>query len=190
MTTFFTADSHFGHANILNHMPAARPFANVDDMDAALVKAWNSVVQPEDTICHLGDFSFLNVEKTAAVLNKLNGKKHWITGNHDSKLKDKSEVRHRFESVQPYLEQKFTLLDGTIQRVTMCHFPMLVWNQSHRGSWMLHGHSHGSLKLPWPMRLMDVGADTNELKPYSLLEIEQYMATQSTTIHDHHKERA
>ena len=32
---FFTADLHFGHANIIRH--CARPFASVEDMDAALL---------------------------------------------------------------------------------------------------------------------------------------------------------
>lgn len=28
----------------------------------------------------------------------------------------------------------------------MSHYAMRVWNQSHKGSWMLHGHSHGTLE--------------------------------------------
>ena len=32
---FFTADLHFGHANIIRH--CVRPFASVEEMDAALM---------------------------------------------------------------------------------------------------------------------------------------------------------
>lgn len=39
MTTFFSADTHFGHANIISH--CARPFASVKDMDEAMVTRWS-----------------------------------------------------------------------------------------------------------------------------------------------------
>ena len=32
---FFTADLHFGHANIIRH--CARPFADVEEMDLSLI---------------------------------------------------------------------------------------------------------------------------------------------------------
>lgn len=189
MGLFFTSDSHFGHANILKYELATRPFVHVDDMDEALMKGWNSTIGPNDTVYHLGDLSFLNAKRTFDIVQKLNGNIHWIPGNHDSKLVREPAIARRFKTIQPLMEEKFTLSDGTVQLAVMCHFPMLVWNRSHHGSWMLHGHSRGNLKLPWPMRLMDVGVDTNNMKPYSLLEIEQYMADKTTTLHDHHQER-
>ncbi len=35
MTTFLTADHHFGHAPIIGY--CARPFASVEEMDAAMI---------------------------------------------------------------------------------------------------------------------------------------------------------
>ncbi|HQS60044.1 MAG: hypothetical protein B7Y07_10680 [Halothiobacillus sp. 24-54-40] len=61
MTTFFTADQHFGHANILKYEADARrdergdTFASVKHMDDALVEHWNAVVAPDDTVYALGD---------------------------------------------------------------------------------------------------------------------------------------
>lgn len=54
LRTFFTSDSHFGHANIIRY--CQRPFADADEMDSALIRIWNSVVDPRDTVYHLGDF--------------------------------------------------------------------------------------------------------------------------------------
>lgn len=54
-----------------------------EEMNEALISIWNSTIQPKDTIFHLGDFSFGNVEETMAILQRLNGKIHLIQGNHD-----------------------------------------------------------------------------------------------------------
>jgi calcineurin-like phosphoesterase family protein len=46
MALFFTADTHFGDPRTINiHR---QPFANVSEMDEALVQAWNAVVGEED----------------------------------------------------------------------------------------------------------------------------------------------
>lgn len=53
--TFFTSDTHFGHANIINL--CNRPFKDVNHMNNMLVENWNSVVSDDDTVFHLGDFA-------------------------------------------------------------------------------------------------------------------------------------
>ena len=42
---FFTSDTHFYHANIINF--CKRPFANVETMNEALIENWNAVVGVE-----------------------------------------------------------------------------------------------------------------------------------------------
>jgi len=78
---YFTADTHLGHKNVIEY--STRPFINAEEMDEVLIKNWNSLVQPCDEVYHLGDFSFHKPAKTAALLNKLNGQKYLIQGNHD-----------------------------------------------------------------------------------------------------------
>lgn len=56
MATFFTADTHFNHANILEY--TNRPFLNVEEMDLEMIYRWNSVVRKNDLVFHLGDFAF------------------------------------------------------------------------------------------------------------------------------------
>jgi len=177
---FFTSDTHFGHEGIIKHV--SRPFPDSFTMDGELVRRWNSVVGPEDTVYHLGDLSFKGVSYTAHILEQLNGRIHWVLGNHDKALKNKQEIKARMSSIQPMLEVS---IEG--KHIVMCHYPMLTWNKAHYGSWMLHGHSHGTLKHPYPgMRLLDVGCDTHQLIPYSFAEVEAYMAGRQYNEVDHH----
>ena len=66
---YFTADHHFGHANIIRH--CNRPFQNVEEMDMALLSNWNASVKPQDTVYILGDLFFRNATAIAEYLQKL-----------------------------------------------------------------------------------------------------------------------
>jgi hypothetical protein len=57
---FFTSDHHFGHASIVAY--CGRPFRDVDEMNEAMVAAWNSRVTHADTVYHLGDFAWRHPE--------------------------------------------------------------------------------------------------------------------------------
>ncbi len=81
---FFIADTHFGDENILLY--ENRPYKSVDDMDFDLIEKWNSVVADEDDVYIIGDFGAVGYE--CEILNKLNGKKFLIKGNHDIQTND------------------------------------------------------------------------------------------------------
>ena len=53
MSQWFSADLHFGHANIIRYCD--RPFADVDEMNWRLVRRWNATVAPTDEVWVLGD---------------------------------------------------------------------------------------------------------------------------------------
>ena len=42
MRVFLTSDLHFGHKNIIEY--EKRPFRNVEDMNAGIIKNWNKIV--------------------------------------------------------------------------------------------------------------------------------------------------
>ncbi|HSV28042.1 MAG TPA: metallophosphoesterase family protein [Candidatus Omnitrophota bacterium] len=158
MTTFFTSDTHFGDHRVLNLY--RRPFTSVAAMDEALVAAWNATVEPDDEIWHLGDFAMPKV--AAAVLARLNGRKHLVAGNNDPEA-----VRGLpgWASVADYAELS---LDGA--RLVLCHYPFRSWNGMGKGALNLHGHSHGRMK-PLP-RQVDVGVDVWAMRPVTLAEIQ------------------
>lgn len=79
---YFIADTHFGGENIRRY--ENRPFDNAVEMDEKLIVNWNGVVTVEDTVYVLGDFSdYAEKEKDVEILQKLNGTKILVMGNHD-----------------------------------------------------------------------------------------------------------
>ena len=84
MKRFLIADTHFGHANIIQY--AKRPFRDVTHMDEMLIRSWNQVVQGEDLVYVLGDFTLSRRKDIiSALLQRLNGRKVLIMGNHDTR---------------------------------------------------------------------------------------------------------
>jgi calcineurin-like phosphoesterase family protein len=81
MTIWFTSDTHFGHARIIEL--SNRPFRDVDHMNEELVRRWNELVQPEDHVYHLGDVALGSFADSIAHIGRLNGVKTMVTGNHD-----------------------------------------------------------------------------------------------------------
>lgn len=79
MKVFFSADCHFGHANIIKY--AKRPFKNINYMNEELVKQWNKVVSSDDLVYHVGDFAFKGQGRKYEY--RLNGDIVHIKGNHD-----------------------------------------------------------------------------------------------------------
>jgi calcineurin-like phosphoesterase family protein len=160
MTVFFTADTHFGHAGARTLY--RRPFATTAAMDAALEANWNATVGVDDTVWHLGDFALrMTPDAIAALLQRLNGQKHLVTGNNDPPA---VTTLPAWRSVQTYAELE---LDGI--RLVLCHYAFRTWNGMAKGALNLHGHSHGRLK-PLP-RQVDVGVDAWDFRPTTLAAI-------------------
>lgn len=175
---WFTSDTHFNHANIIKF--CNRPYTDVQDMEDQLIDNWNSKVKNNDTIYHLGDFAFTWWKDASSVddlLAKLNGNKILLIGNHDSFQVKKSKL---WSSVHDYLEIKVSK-----QKAILSHYPFRVWNGMGHGSFMLHGHSHGSL-LDIGGKTMDVGTDCHNWHPIRFDEVCEYMQDREIKIEDHH----
>ncbi|OAD82908.1 hypothetical protein ATN89_17655 [Comamonas thiooxydans] len=192
MTDYFTADDHFGHKKAINW--ETRPFSSTEEMDSAIITDWNKRVGKSDRVFVLGDFSMLSVEETDAILSRLHGQKFLIKGNHDSSKNLKKLTG--WAGVKTYDELSFETPTGR-QKVILSHFPFLSWNRMHYGSYHLHGHCHGSLRLPEGLRgarMLDVGID-NTVKlvghfgPISLDEVRALLAGRGPCSVDQHVER-
>lgn len=157
MTIFFTSDTHFDDARRIKI--DRRPFASIDEHDAALIARWNAVVGTDDDVYHLGDFTAAKKDaRVSELLSLLNGRKHLIIGNNDPPTTIENKG---WASVAPYQEFE---IDG--RRIILCHYPFRTWHDMGKGAIDLHGHSHGRLKEA--TRQYDVGVDVFDYQPVTL----------------------
>jgi len=167
MKKFITSDLHFGHKNIMKFCPRTRErFLDVEDMAVQLILEWNAVVSAEDEVYILGDIAFLPADKAVAILKQLNGSKILIEGNHDRKLLLDATFRACFKEVHKYLD---IIHNGT--KAVLFHFPILEWDQMHRGAVHFYGHVHGNLSGLEKYRARDVGLDATGKVVVSLDEM-------------------
>lgn len=133
--TWIISDTHFGHEKCCTVFKREdgsplRPFASAEEMDEAMVQRWNERVRPADKVYHLGDV-VIN-RRYLSTLNRLNGDKVLIKGNHDIfKLEDYSE---HFRDIRSY-----HVLNGAI----LSHVPVHCDSLGRFGV-NIHGHLHAT----------------------------------------------
>ena len=168
--TYFTADIHYGHDR--EFIWKERGFNNIEEHDSCLLNNCKKL-KANDILYIVGDVSCgrNSLENALKFLNQLICKVFVVKGNHDGSLfKNKDKVNaniHFIDSV--YLDIK---VEG--QSITLCHYPMISWNRSHRGSWLFYGHVHGK-KIPIDGKMFDVYPKKDHMYPYSLDEIMDIM---------------
>ncbi len=168
--TWFTADFHFGHANIMRY--CSRPFATVDEMDHAILERLNASVKANDILYFLGDFCMGSQTRAIAYRRRIRCKKIFaVPGNHDKQAR---KLREEFAWLDHLAEVS---IHG--QPIVLCHYALRVWNRSNHGSWQLYGHSHGRLADIPNSLSMDVGVDTHHFRPWHYDEIDDLMRKKS-----------
>lgn len=172
METFFTSDTHYQHKNITGAAVSAwksgyRNFNTIPEMNDALVAGINDMVGEDDVLYHLGDWSFGGHQFVDEFRHRIKCKNiHLILGNHDGHIKGiHSDKRKLFASVHDRLELMYHGYNFILD-----HYPIDVWDRKHQGSYHLYGHVHGTLP-DRGNRSMDIGVDTNGMKPYHIDEI-------------------
>ena len=170
---YFTSDLHLGHGRIIEL--CSRPFADVDEMDEALIANWNRRVKKNDTVYLLGD-AVWDKRKVDYYMDRLSGKKVLIRGNHDHTWARREEFSRHFESVTQYLE-----INHHGHHMTLCHYPLLEWRESREplGSkvgYLIHGHIHNRISdeyLPLYTHpcALNAGVDLNGYEPVTFPEL-------------------
>lgn len=164
--TFFTADLHLRHKNILKFQPN-RKFETLEEHDETLISNWNKTVKPNDDIWFLGDFAFASQVVALEYLKRLNGNIHFIIGNHDHKIVKNVNFQKRLSFLGDYKQLKgFHKLP-----IVLSHYPFCSWSHSYHMSYHFHGHSHNSLDNTGTRRI-DVGIDSRSTqRPFHIDEL-------------------
>ena len=177
---FFTSDSHANHFNIIGS--CNRPFKDENEMNEALIEKWNSVVDEDSIVFHLGDFAWGGYIKWKLFRDALNGHIVLIKGNHDDKNLTTTGEKEFFDFVAYQMKIRI----GN-RAVYLNHYPFLCYAGTYRDPkdqvWALHGHIHlgpnslSGLDVPRMEYLLptqyDVGVDMNDFAPISWEEVKK-----------------
>lgn len=160
---YFTSDLHLDHANIIKY--CNRPFADVHEMNEALINNWNERVTSGDRVYVLGDFALTTRDRLAMFRKRLKGTVAIIRGNHDRGPQALASCG--FDLVAKELEMSHS--DGT--HLYLRHRPDVEWFPRFPKSYHLCGHVHEKWKKRECGKVINVGVDQWGFKPVTLEEL-------------------
>lgn len=193
---YFTSDWHVGHHNCLSF--DNRPYKDLDEMHEALIKNFNYLVPDHGITYFLGDMGLCNNGLLKSVIDRLNGKKILIEGNHDRGMDsmygagfDVVLQKGQFSIGETIITMSHCPLKGVYREDTsgMCNSDGTEnWHNEDKyadkyafedfGQVHLHGHIHspnGGKSQKILGRQMDVGVIANNYKPVSLSEVQSFI---------------
>lgn len=199
LTHYWHKNLTFGESVWDNKEKNCRKFDTTQEMSRHIVSKINEYVGEDDILFHLGDWSFGGIENIWNFKKQLKVKEiHLLIGNHDHHIK-RNLILPNVRRTEPYsqileegkpisgeypdyVEAKtlFTSANDVLEieidhvAVTMMHYPMETWNDRHKKTIHLHGHTHSNLDEKY--NRLDVGIDNafklfGEYKPFSWDEV-------------------
>jgi calcineurin-like phosphoesterase family protein len=173
-TIWFAADYHHAHPKIVDI--CNRPTTREEHEEWLIREVHNRWVQKKHVVYLLGDLSFANRTSTEKFVNRLNGEKFMILGNHDKSAAGLPQFT-QITQIKDFTFSQF----GLNIHIVLAHYPLASWNRKPHGAWHLYGHVHGRYKLPG--LAFDVGIDNSEIhqfpgggwRPINLYEVCQIM---------------
>lgn len=137
---WFTSDLHIGHELVKN----TRGFKSLEEMKEKIYSMFD-VVKKEDRVFILGDVAW-NLEEAQEFIDYLLFKKkvsglYIIEGNHDTTRWINQVKKHPRLHVCQTMYVKSQKGFG-YNSLFLSHYPHLIYNKSHHGTYQLHGHGH------------------------------------------------
>ena len=128
--TWIISDTHFFHENIGRY--CNRP----ENWQELIIRNWNDLISPDETVLHLGDFSFGKRNNFDILTEQLHGRIILIRGNHDRL----GRVRYESRGVTIINEPIYVELDEKV-KIIFSHWPVVPLED---GVINIHGHIHNS----------------------------------------------
>lgn len=162
---FFISDTHFDDPNTFMYS-RSDTFGSIEEMNRAIVSAWNSRVADEDEVFMLGDIGNYDY------LNRLKGKIIVVLGNHD----DEQKLKDCCPDIKCYDRPIFE------RWLILSHEP-IVYLGPQTPYLNVHGHIHnfsyasrdakGSLDWYSGNRYFNVSCEAVKYRPISFQEIKE-----------------
>lgn len=204
---YFTSDLHLNHGK--SFVYESRGYSSVKEHNDIIINNINNIVRYTDILFNLGDFTLnSSIGDFENFISRINCQTmYMLFGNHAN--------RHFKEIYKPLIKQilgenytedseiypikyKNIIYIGNYaeiiinkQLIILSHYPIYIWNHMSGGSWHLTGHSHGGCEKTNPNtsteKILDVGLDCHDNKPWSFDEIKTFMnKKQFVAVDKHH----
>lgn len=169
---WLTSDTHFNHNK--DFIYKERGFNSVEEMNQKIVENWNTLIQDDDIVYHLGDV-YMGADHDAAIniISSLKGRKFLAYGNHDSDVKiQKMKENNIFEDIQ----MGYRIKKGK-KHYILTHYPTIVENGDNTFAVSVHGHTHATEPFTKDsfgkeiLTRVHIGLDTWDLKPVKLEDV-------------------
>jgi len=159
--TWIISDTHFFHENIGRY--CNRP----ENWQKLIIKNWNDLISPDETVLHLGDFAFGKRSNFDVLTEILYGKIILIRGNHDRLS------RRLYESHGVTIVNEPILLELNEKvKIIFSHRPVVPLDT---GVINVHGHIHNSPPPPEGSVLgpnhINISIEVREYRPWRPHEI-------------------
>jgi calcineurin-like phosphoesterase family protein len=163
-TVRFIADPHLGHLN----MAKRRGFNSFEEHDEYFIKQWNSVVGKRDLTYILGDIT-MESSKYYHLLDRLNGRKIVVGGNHDKPGHTKELLKY-VESIVGMIQYK---------GIFLTHCPVHPREMEYRIKHNIHGHIHEN-RIEYRIRLFGINLFSRVDRRYHCVSCEHVDYTPKT----------
>lgn len=152
MKIFVTSNLQLGRPSAIKKYN--RSYTDVDQMTNDLILKWNTVVKPEDTVYHLGNFA--HDPKTAQdSLNRLNGTIKFVEGDLDQAIQTLNE-RNMLTS-NSSIVKCVTFLEE--YKSTVSYWPLDAWPKKSNKGWSIIGYPDKKYKSDPKKRIINVSTD-------------------------------
>lgn len=164
----FTSDTHYGHKSILEY--SNRPFISIWQMETELIERYNSKVGPSDTVLWVGDCFFCNKSDAKKIMDRLNGTKIVVLGNHDRNPGPMTDIGFTIAMTE-------CVINIAGQAVRVSHYPYQDKRYPDRcpkkskDEMLIHGHTHSTKRIDG--KQIHVGVDAWDYYPAMYNEVEK-----------------
>ena len=165
MKIFVTGNQQFGRPNAIKKYK--RPFNTVDEMNLALVDAWNSVVSDNDIVYVLGNFAW-DPETAEIALKELNGTIVAIGGEYDKSISELVTISS--------ISNDITYFDNSIDvqhdaKMVFSYWPLSEWQGKSKGYYSVIGYPDKKYKTNHKNKVINSSYDFWEYKPINVSEV-------------------
>ena len=168
---YCTSDWHFFHNKPFIYEP--RGFSSVEEMNEAIIKNHNNIVKEDDIIYCLGDCMLNDNQKGMECINRLNGHKKIILGNHCTNTRIELYKTLPNTEVLGYAD----IIKYNGYHFYLSHYPTITSNHDEDRPLKqiilnLHGHTHDRRKFYQDNPTMyNVALDAHNNTPVSIDQI-------------------